>query len=177
MPNRKLLERVRNKLLLTSLGIICLALQKPCFLAAQSAGARPQSAPAGNPAPAINPARAVNLAPAILVEIKCKSGTADRWLADFEKEILPSIQDVIQNGGEITHFSYVESVLPGSSFEFILIYQMKSFGSLDRKAPWPHYVALARRLGQARATEVLTEMGGWEESVRVTLVRTSPGAP
>jgi len=114
-------------------------------------------------------------APTILVEIRCKPGTADRWQAEFEKEMLPAIQDVIKNDGGITRFTYLEPVLPASRYDFILIFEVKTFGDLDIKKPWPHYVALARRVGEARSEQINGNLDSWEEDVKVTVMRTFKG--
>jgi hypothetical protein len=114
-------------------------------------------------------------APTILVEIRCKPGTADRWQAEFEKEMLPAIQDVIKNGGGISRFTYMEPVLPASRYDFILIFEVKTFGDLDVKKPWPHYVALARRVGEARSEQINDNLDNLEEDVKVTVMRTFDG--
>ena len=115
--------------------------------------------------------------PAIMVQIRCKGGTAELWLAEFEKEILPSIQEAINKGDGITKFSYFEAALPGQPFDFVLLFQLKTLGSLDAKRPFPHYVALFRRVGAARGEQVLSEMTGWEQDVKVTIVRSHNGQP
>jgi hypothetical protein len=115
--------------------------------------------------------------PAIMVQIRCKPGAAELWLADFEKEILPSIQEVISKDEGITEFSYFEAALPAQRFDFILIFQVKTLGALDTKRPYPHYAALFRRVGAARGEQILTEMGGWEQDVKVTIVRSHKGQP
>lgn len=137
--------------------LFCFVYLLPVTLSAQSA--------VPSPAPA----------PTIMVQIRCKPGTADRWQTEFEKEILPSIQEVIKNDGGITRFSYLEAVLPAASFDFVLLFEVKTLGALDVKRPWPHYVALARRVGGARAEQILCEMGGWEEDVKVTVMRSFNG--
>lgn len=116
-------------------------------------------------------------APTILVEIRCKPGTADKWQAEFEKEMLPSIQDVIKNGGGITKFNFMEAVLPAARYDFILIFEVKTFSDLDVKQPWPHYVALARRVGEGRAEQINNELDSWEEDVKVTIMRSFDGKP
>lgn len=115
--------------------------------------------------------------PAIIVQIRCKGGTAELWLAEFEKEILPSIQEAISKGDGITKFSYFEAALPGQPFDFVLVFEVKTLGSLDTKRPFPHYVALFRRVGPARGEQVLTRMTGWEQDVKVTIVRSHNGQP
>lgn len=115
--------------------------------------------------------------PAIMVQIRCKGGTAELWLAEFEKEILPSIHEAINKGDGITKFSYFEAALPGQPFDFVLVFEVKTLGSLDTKRPFPHYVALFRRVGPARGEQVLSEMTGWEQDVKVTIVRSHNGQP
>ena len=144
------------RLVLLSSCFLCLL---PVIVSAQSAGP--------GPAPA----------PTLVVQIRCKPGTADRWQDDFEKAILPSIQEVIKSDGGITKFTYLEAALPAAAFDFVLIFQVKTLGALDVKRPWPHYVALARRVGEARAAQILEEMGGWEEDVKVTVMRTFETKP
>jgi len=108
--------------------------------------------------------------PAIVIQIKCKPGAAEPWLAEFQKEILPSIQEAISQGDGITRFSYLEAVLPAQPFDFVLIFEVKTLGALDTKRPFPHYAALYRRVGAVRGGQILSEMGGWEQEVRVTIV-------
>jgi hypothetical protein len=122
-------------------------------------------------------AQAPASSPAIIVQVRCKGGTAERWLAEFENEILPSIQEAISKGDGITKFSYFEAALPGQPFDFVLVFEVKTLGSLDTKRPFPHYVALFRRVGQARGLEILNEMTGWEQDAKVTIVRTHHGQP
>jgi len=110
-------------------------------------------------------------APTIMVQIRCKPGTADQWQAEFEKEMLPAIQEVISKGDGIIRFSYLEAVLPAAPVDFVLLFQLKTLGGLDTKQPWPHYVALARRVGEARAEQIQGELGSWEDRVKVTIMR------
>ena len=112
-----------------------------------------------------------------MVQIRCKPGTAELWLAEFEKEILPSIQEVISKNDGITRFSYFEAALPGQPFDFVLLFEVRSLGSLDTKRPFPHYAALFRRVGAAHGEQILKEMGGWEQDVKVTIVRSHNGQP
>jgi len=139
------------RLVLLPFCFVCLL---PAILSAQSAGPSPSPAPT------------------LIVQIRCKPGTADRWQDAFEKEILPSIQEVIKSDAGITKFTYLEAVLPAAPFDFVLIFQVKTLGALDVKRPWPHYVALARRVGAARAARIVAEMAGCEEDVKVTVMRT-----
>ena len=128
-------------------------------------------------APALPAQTPASSSPAIMVQIRCKGGTAELWLAEFEKEILPSIQEAISKGDGITKFSYLEAALPGQPFDFVLLFEVKTLGSLDTKRPFPHYVALFRRVGAARGEQILNEMTGWEQDVKVTIVRAHNGQP
>jgi hypothetical protein len=115
--------------------------------------------------------------PAIMVQVRCKGGDAELWLGEFEKEILPSIQEAISKGDGITGFSYFEAALPGQPFDFVLVFDVKTLGSLDTKRPFPHYVALFRRVGPTRGRQILEQMTGWEQDVKVTIVRSHNGRP
>lgn len=115
--------------------------------------------------------------PAIMVLVRCKSGTADLYQAALEKEIIPSIQEAISKGDSITKFSYFQAALPGQPVDFVLLFEVKTLGGLDTKRPWPHYVALFRRVGSTRGAEILTEMTSWEQDVKVTIVHTHTGQP
>ncbi len=107
----------------------------------------------------------------IMVEIQCKPGTADLWREAFTKEIVPSIREAIQKGDAFTNFTYFEAPLPAQDIDFILLFEMKSFASLDARRTPPHYEALFRRLGPERAESVVKEMGNWEKTVRVSILR------
>ena len=115
---------------------------------------------------------AASAAPALIVEIKCKPGTADLWQAEFQKEIKPAIDEAIAKGDGFTKFTYVEAALPFQQFDFLLVYESKSFAGLDVKRPFPHYLALYHRVGSERAKQILGEMGSWEAEVHVTIGRT-----
>ena len=134
-----------------------------CLILISPTGTRAQSA-------------ATSSSPALMVQIKCKPGTADLWQAEFEKEIVPSIEEAITKGDGFTGFSYYESALP-SQVDFVLVYESKSFSGLDFKRPFPHYAALYRRVGPARAGQILSEMGSWEQEAKITLVRAHHGQP
>lgn len=110
-------------------------------------------------------------AAALVVEIQCKPGTSELWRDRFEKEIVPSIRESIQKGDAFTSFTYFEAPLPAQNPDFILVFELKSFGSLDVRRVPPHYEALFRRLGPERATALLKEMGNWEQHVTVNLLR------
>ena len=123
-------------------------------------------------APAQTVVPAAKTTSAIMVQVKCRPGAADLWQAEFEKEIVPSIKDAIAKGDGYTRFTWYEAALPYQPFDFVLVYESKSFSELDMKRPVPHFAALARRVGPARAQQILTEMGSWEVDAKVTIVRT-----
>src|SRR5260370_22354303 len=107
----------------------------------------------------------------VMVEIQCKPGTAEAWREAFVKEILPSIRESIRKGEAFTNFTYFEAPLPSQYLDFVLLFELKSFSSLDTRRILPHYEALFRRLGPERSEAVLKEMGGWEERVTVRILR------
>jgi hypothetical protein len=108
---------------------------------------------------------------AVMVEIQCKPGTADAWREAFVKDILPSIHAAIRRGDAFTNFAYFEAPLPAQDFDFVLLFELKSFSSLDTRRIPPHYEVLFRRLGPERAEALLKEMGGWEQKVTVRILR------
>jgi len=111
-------------------------------------------------------------APALIVEVKCRPGMAELWQADFDKEIAPAIDEAIARKEGFDSFHYVEAALPGQNFDFLLVFEAKSFVGLDTKRPFPHYAALYRRIGPDRAKQVLSEMASFEQDVHVSLGRT-----
>jgi hypothetical protein len=115
------------------------------------------------------PAAAVT-EPGILVQIRCKPGTAFLWEADFNQHIRPAIQDVIAQGGTYTGFQLIKPALPDQPFDFILIYTGKTFAGLDKPVTPPQYVELFQREGSVRALSVLKEMLSYEDQVAVTIV-------
>ena len=111
--------------------------------------------------------------PAILVQIRCKPGTALQWRAAFEQHVKPAIDEVIARGDSFTDFQFIAPALPWQSFDFVLLYTGKTFAGLDQPSPFPHYVALFQREGSLRALTALKEMGAYEDQVTVTLVHLS----
>jgi hypothetical protein len=107
----------------------------------------------------------------VMVEIQCKPGTADQWRDSFTKEILPSIQEAIRKGDGFTNFSLLEAPLPAQNVDFVLLFETKSFSSLDVRRVPPHYEALFQRLGPERAESVLKLMGELEQRVTVSIFR------
>lgn len=107
----------------------------------------------------------------VVVEIECKPGTAELWRGRFEKEIVPSVRESIRKGDAFTDFTYFEAPLPAQKPDFILVFGLKSFASLDVRRVPPHYQALFERLGPERAGALLKEMGEWEQHVTVNIFR------
>ena len=107
----------------------------------------------------------------IMVEIQCKPGTADQWREAFEKDVVPAIREAIQKGDVFASFSYLEAPLPAQDIDFILLFELKSFGALDIRRIPPHYEVLLRRLGPERFAALMKEMGDWEKTVRVSILR------
>jgi hypothetical protein len=120
---------------------------------------------------AVPPARTVE--PAILVQIRCKPGTADLWLADFDEHVRPAIEEVVARGDTYTSFQFLQPALPAQGFDFVLLYAGKTFAGLDQPRPFPQYVAMFQREGSVRTLAALREMGAWEDHVSVTLVHMS----
>jgi hypothetical protein len=111
--------------------------------------------------------------PAILVQIRCKPGTADLWRADFEQHVRPAIDEVLARGDTFTRFQLLTPALPAQGFDFVLLYTGKTFAELDQPRPFPQYVALFQREGAVRTLAALREMGSLEDHVSVTLVHLS----
>lgn len=107
----------------------------------------------------------------VMVEIQCKQGTAEAWREAFVKEILPSIREAIRKGDAFTNFTYFEAPLPAQDLDFVLLFELKSFSSLDTRRIPPHYEVLFQRLGPERGEALLKEMGGWEQKVTVRILR------
>lgn len=142
-------DRICNRFIVPYLLFLCLALILPGPLAAQSP-----------------PSTAV-----IMVEIHCKPGTADDWREAFERDVVPAIREAIEKGDAFTKFSYLEAPLPAQEIDFVLLFELKSFATLDRRRIPPHYELLLRRLGPERFAALMKEMGNWEKTVRVTILR------
>jgi hypothetical protein len=111
--------------------------------------------------------------PGILIQIKCKPGTADLWRADFDQHLRPAIEEAVGRKDSYTSFEFMEPALPGQGFDFALLYTGASFSGLDQPRIFPQYVALAEREGPVRALALSQEMGQWEERVTVSLVHLS----
>ena len=116
------------------------------------------------------PAPAAVTEPAIMVQIRCKPGTADEWRAAFDQHLKPAIDEVIARGDSFTGFQLIEPALPWQSFDVVLLFTGKTFAGLDQPRPFPHYLALLQREGPLRTLAVAKEMGSYEDQVTVTLV-------
>jgi hypothetical protein len=111
--------------------------------------------------------------PGILVQIKCRPGTADLWRADFDEHLRPAIEEAVGRKDSFTGFEFMEPALPGQGFDFALLYTGASFSGLDQPRIFPQYLALAEREGPVRAIALSREMGQWEDHVTVSLVHLS----
>jgi hypothetical protein len=111
--------------------------------------------------------------PAILVQIRCKPGTADLWRDDFEQHIRPAIEEAISHDDGFTDFQFLQAALPGQGFDFALLYSGKTYASLDQPRIPPQYVAMMQREGAMRTLATAREMGTWEDHVTVSLVHLS----
>jgi protein-S-isoprenylcysteine O-methyltransferase Ste14 len=115
--------------------------------------------------------------PTLVVQIKFKPGAGDLWKKAFREYVAPSIQEAIANHDEITRFTYLETVVPGQPYDFLLLLQSRSFAFFDQPRPYPHYSALVRRAGREQAGKILAEMESWEQTFSVSLLRGYEGVP
>jgi hypothetical protein len=106
-----------------------------------------------------------------VVQIQCNPGTADAWREAFEKQEVPVIREIVQKGEAFTNFTYFEAPLPGQEVDFILVFELKSFGSMDVRRMPPHWEGLLRRLGPERFEAYEKEVGSYEKTVRVSIMR------
>jgi len=121
--------------------------------------------------PATLAAQAPSPAAVIMVQIQCNPGTADQWRQAFEKEEVPVIREIVRKGDTFTNFTYFEAPLPAQDVDFILVFELKSFASLDVRQIPPHWEGLMRRLGPERYAAYEKEMGTYEKTVRVSILR------
>ena len=128
---------------------------------------------AGLPALTRAVASAHETEPAILVQIRCKPGTADLWRDDFDQHIRPAIEEAVARGDTFTSFQFLQPALPWQGVDFILLYTGKTFAGLDQPRPFPQYVALFEREGAVRTIAAAREMASWEDQVSVTLMHLS----
>src|SRR5215472_2207320 len=101
----------------------------------------------------------------IMVQIQCNPGTADQWRQAFEKEEVPVIREIVRKGDTFSNFTYFEAPLPAQDIDFILVFDLKSFASLDVRQIPPHWQGLMRRLGLERFAAYEKEMGTYEKSI------------
>ena len=141
--------RLNNRIAAFCLSFLCLALSLPAKLKAQTP-----------------PSSAV-----ILVQIQCHPGTADQWREAFEKQEVPVIREIVKRGDTFTSFTYFEAPLPAQGVDFILIFELKSFAALDVRQIPPHWEGLLRRLGPERFAAYEKQMGTYEKTVRVNVLR------
>ena len=107
----------------------------------------------------------------VMVEIQCKPGMAEQYREALEKDIFPAIREAIQKGDVFTNFTYLEAPVPAQDIDFVLIFEAKSFGSLDTRRVPPHYEVLLRHVGPERFATLMKEMGNCEKTVRVSILR------
>jgi hypothetical protein len=106
-----------------------------------------------------------------MVEIQCQPGTAERWREAFEKEEVPVIREVVRKGELYTGFTYFEAPLPAQNIDFVLLFEIKSFGLFDTRRPFPHWEALLRRMGSERYQAYEKQVGEWEKTIHVSMLR------
>jgi hypothetical protein len=106
-----------------------------------------------------------------MVEIQCKPGTADKWLDEFERNEVPAIRDAIRKGDTYSGFTYFEAPLVAQDVDFVLVFEAKSFASLDVRRIPPHIELLLQRLGPERFEALQKQTGEWEQRVTVRILR------
>jgi hypothetical protein len=72
---------------------------------------------------------------------------------------------------QLSDFAYYEAVVPGQSYDLMLILNADSFAFFDHRRPFPHYVALFQKTGVHEGRRILSEMLKWEADVSVSLLR------
>jgi hypothetical protein len=109
--------------------------------------------------------------PVVMVQIQCNPGTADQWREAFEKQEVPVIREVVRKGDVFTNFTYFEAPIPAQDVDFILLFELKTFASLDVRRIPPHWEELLHRLGPEGFAAYEKEVGSYEKVVRVSLLR------
>ena len=107
----------------------------------------------------------------VMVQIQCNPGTADAFLETFEKNEVPIIREAVRKGDVFTGFTYFESPLVAQDVDFVLLFELKSFGSFDVRRLPPHWEGLIRQLGPEGYTDYMKKMGTYEKTVRVSIFR------
>jgi hypothetical protein len=77
----------------------------------------------------------------------------------------------VPGDGQLSDFAYYEAVVPGQSYDLMLILNADSFAFFDHRRPFPHYVALFQKTGVHEGRRILSEMLKWEADVSVSLLR------
>jgi hypothetical protein len=109
--------------------------------------------------------------PVVMVQIQCPPGTADQWREAFEKEEVPLLREAVRKGDVFTGFTYFESPLVAQDVDFVLLFELKSFGSFDTRRLPPHWEGLIRHLGPEGYAAYMKQMGTYEKTVRVSIFR------
>ncbi len=112
--------------------------------------------------------------PAVAVQIQFVPGGQGRWLEAFETHMEPAIRAAIE-AGQLSDFAYYEAVVPGQSYDFMLILNADSFAFFDDRRPFPHYAALLQKTGLEEGRRILSDMVQREASVSVSLLRAYGG--
>ena len=122
-----------DRFLVPCLLFLCFVLILPATLAAQT-----------------TPSTAV-----VMVEIQCKRGMAEQYREALEKQIFPAIREAIQKGDVFTNFTYLEAPVPAQDIDFVLIFEAKSFGSLDTRRIPPRLITTPKALSNIRVKHEL----------------------
>lgn len=109
--------------------------------------------------------------PVILVQIQCNPGMADQWREAFEKQEVPVIREIVRKSDVFTNFTYFEAPIPSQEVDFILLFELKTFGLLDVRQIPPHWEELLHRLGPEGFAAYEKEVGSYEKVVRVSILR------
>jgi len=107
----------------------------------------------------------------VMVEIQVRPGMAEAWVEEFEKNEVPAIREAIQKGDIITSFTYFEAPIVAQDVDFVLLFEAKSFSSLDVRRMPPHLAVLLRRLGPDQFMALQKQTGEWEQKVTVRILR------
>jgi hypothetical protein len=107
----------------------------------------------------------------VMVQIQCNPGTADAFREAFEKEEVPILREAVRKGDVFTGFTYFESPLVAQDVDFVLLFELKSFGTFDLRRLPPHWEGLIRRMGPEGYTAYMKQMGTYEKTVKVSIFR------
>jgi|SRR5579864_91876 len=117
------------------------------------------------------PAQPAQSVPVVMVQIQCNPGTADAFLEAFEKEEVPILREAVRKGDVFTGFTYFESPLVAQDVDFVLLFELKSFGTFDLRRLPPHWEGLIRRMGPEGYAAYMKQMGTYEKTVKVSIFR------